>query len=231
MNKRSSMGLALFLVCGSLFTAGGASAQNTGLLRGDVTDPSGGAVVKATVSATDNATKAAHSTQTDSTGSYSFAQLTPGVYTVKVTVQGFKAYVAEQVNVVVGMPTTLNIQLKLGSVSDQVIVTSPVAPVLNTTDATVGNPFTEKEVKDLPFLARNVINLLTLQPGVVFTGQSDTDLLSTGAMSDAILDRREGAVNGMRGTQSNITVDGADANDWQNEAAFTSAIPLTQDSV
>jgi hypothetical protein len=77
---------------------------------------------------------------------------------------------------VVGTPTTLNVQLKLGSVNEQVTVTSAVTPVLNTTDATIGNPFNEKEVKDLPFLARNVVNLLTLQPGMVFTGQSDTDL-------------------------------------------------------
>jgi hypothetical protein len=231
MKKRFSTGLVLFLTFGFVFTSSIAWAQNTGSLRGNVTDPSGAAVVNATVSATDNATKAARTAETDVTGSYNFVQLTPGAYTVKVTFLGFNAYLAEQVDVVVGTPTTLNVQLKLGSVNEQVTVTSAVAPVLNTTDATIGNPFNEKEVKDLPFLARNVVNLLTLQPGVIFTGQSDTDLLSMGALNDSILDRREGAVNGMRGTQSSISVDGADANDWQNEAAFTSAIPLTLDSV
>jgi len=231
MNQRFSKRVVFSLTFGFVFAASSAWAQNTGSLRGNVTDPSGAAVANATVSATDNATRATRTVDTDAAGSYSFVQFTPGAYTVKVTVEGFKTFVAEQVHVVVGTLTTLNIQLKLGSVSEQVTVTPSVTPVLNTTDATIGNPFGEKEVKDLPFLARNVVNLLTLQPGVVFTGQSDTDLLSMGALNDSILDRREGAVNGMRGTQGNVTVDGADANDWQNESAFTSAIPMTLDSV
>jgi Carboxypeptidase regulatory-like domain len=231
MSRRFSKGLVLFLSCGFVFTASPAWAQNTGVLLGDVTDPSGAAVVKATVSATDNATKTTRTARTDSAGSYSFAQLAPGVYTVKVTMQSFKTYVADQVNVAVATPTTLNVRLELGSQSDQVTVTVPVTPSLNTTDATIGNAFSEKEVKDLPFLARNVVNLLTIQPGVVSTGQSDTDLLQMGASSNDVLDRREGSVNGMRGTQGNVTVDGADANDYQNEVAFTSAIQLTLDSV
>src|SRR6266478_7795625 len=103
------------------------------------------------------------------------------------------------------------------------------APTLNTEDASVGNAFAEDQVKSLPFLARNVVNLLTLQPGVVFTGQSDTDRLSQGSIST--LDPREGSVDGVRGNQTNITVDGVDANDWQNQAAFTSALPVKLDSV
>ena len=84
-------------------------------------------------------------------------------------------------------------------------------------------------MQDLPILARNIINLLTLQPGVVFTGMSDTDKLSMGSI--ATLDTREGVVDGIRGNQTDVTLDGVDANDWQNQSAFTSALPVTPDSV
>lgn len=125
--------------------------------------------------------------------------------------------------------TRLDIKLQLGAVAEQITVRAAKISTINTVDATVGNPFGEELVKSLPFSARNPMNLLTLQPGVVFTGESDTDLLFQGSIQQ--LDHREGAVNGIRGNQSNITVDGVDANDWENQAAFTSALPLTLDSI
>ena len=206
-----------------------ARAQNVGSLQGTVTDPSGASVSGATATLTDLASNATRTAKTDSLGSFSFAQLNPGTYRLSVSQEGFKTYVAESVTVLVATPTHLDIHLDLGAVNQQVLVESAAAPVLNTQDATVGNPFEEKQVTDLPFLARNVVNLLTLQPGVVFTGQSDTDRLAMGSIMT--LDPREGAVDGVRGNETNVTIDGVDANDWQNQAAFTSALPVTLDSV
>jgi hypothetical protein len=203
-------------------------AQNVGSLQGQVTDPTGASVIGAQVTATDAASGVTRTTQSDKNGEYSFAQLPPGNYKLEVLKDGFKGYVASKVSVLVATPTTLDVRLELGAVSERVVVES-AAPALNTQDATVGNPFEENQVKSLPFLARNVVNLLTLQPGVVFTGQSDTDRLSQGSIDT--LDPREGAVDGVRGNQTNVTVDGVDANDWQNQAAFTSALPVTLDSV
>jgi Carboxypeptidase regulatory-like domain len=206
-----------------------ACAQNVGSLRGTVVDKTGAAVPDAAVTATDRGLSESRTTKTDRTGAFSFAQLTPGTYRVEVEKSGFKQYLNGKVEVLVATPTNLDVQLELGVVTQQVIVESVAAPALNTEDATVGNTFGEDEVKSLPFLARNVVNLLTLQPGVVFTGMSDTDQLSMGTTSG--LDARDGAVDGVRSNQTNITVDGIDANDWQNQAAFTSALPITLDSV
>src|SRR5216684_655068 len=216
--------LLLWVLLGS-FTL---RAQNVGSLQGQVTDPGGAFVIGAKVSATDTSSGVTRTTQTDRSGEYMFAQLAPGTYKLEVLMNGFRGYVASKVSVLVATPTSLDVRLELGSVSQRVIVES-AAPALNTQDATVGNAIGEQEVKNLPLLARNVVNLLTLQPGVVFTGQSDTDRLSMGSI--ATLDAREGSVNGVRGNQTNITVDGVDANDWQNQAAFTSALPVTLDSV
>ena len=212
-----------------LFLVTYAQAQNVGSLQGAVSDPSGAAVVGARVTATDLSSDVTRSTTTDKAGEYSFSQLAPGTYKVEVTKEGFKRWIGGKVAVLVATPTALDVHLELGPVSEQVLVESATAPSLNTEDATVGNAIDEQEVKSLPFLARNVVNLLTLQPGVVFTGLSDTDRLSMGSI--ATLDPREGVVNGVRGNQSNVTLDGVDSNDWQNQAAFTSALPVTLDSV
>lgn len=206
-----------------------ANAQNVGSLQGVVTDSAGAVVSGATAKLVDLASAAERSTTSDGTGSYSFPQLNPGIYRLEVTKDGFKTHVEERVTILVATPTKLDISLEVGTVTQTVMVESTAVPNLNTQDATVGNAFEENQVKTLPFLARNVVNLLTLQPGVVFTGQSDTDRLSEGSIDT--LDPREGAVDGVRGNQSNVTVDGVDANDWQNQAAFTSALPVTLDSV
>jgi Carboxypeptidase regulatory-like domain len=229
MKKRSSTNpgrligfIVLFLLAPS------ALAQNVGSLQGTVSDPAGAAVSGAKVTATDLASGVARTATTDKAGEYALPQLPPGTYKVEVNKDGFKSFAAEKVSVLVATPTTLDVRLALGSMSEQVVVESAV-PLLNTEDASVGNAFEEDQVKTLPFLARNVVNLLTLQPGVVFTGRSDTDRLSMGSI--ATLDLREGVVNGIRGNQDSVTVDGVDSNDWQNQAAFTSALPVTLDSV
>jgi hypothetical protein len=143
--------------------------------------------------------------------------------------QGFRTFVHEGLRLLVATPARLDIELQVGPLTEEVTVRATAVSTLNTEDASGGNPFVETEVLRLPFVARNPVSLLTLQPGVVFTGESDTDQLFMGSVER--LDDREGTVNGVRGNQSNVTVDGIDANDWETSAAFTSALPLTLDSV
>jgi len=73
----------------------------------------------------------------------------------------------------------------------------------------------------MPLEGRNVPDLLSLQPGVAYAGNR-TDVPTW--------DTRNGAVNGARSDQSNVTVDGVESNDI-NGAAFTSVLPVTLDSV
>jgi len=212
-----------------VFLSGTTLAQTgTTAINGNVTDPQGGTIAGATVTITQVGTESARVAQTDSSGHYHVQALPPGVYEVKVEAAGFRSIVQQRVELLVATDRQVDFKLELGEVTQSVVV-SEALPALNTQDATVGNAFGEKEVKELPFLARNVVNLLTLQPGVVFSGNSDTDRLSQGDIST--LDGREGVVNGVRGNQTNVTLDGVDANDWQNQAAFTSALPVTLDSV
>jgi len=227
--KWSSVKLfCLLWFVGGFVLVGTARSQNVGSLSGTVSDPSGAAVAGARVTITDQGSGLTRTVESDKNGEYNFAQLNPGTYRLEVVKDRFRTSITERVSVLVATPTEFHVKLELGAMSEQVVVES-AAPALNTQDATVGNAIDEQEVKSLPFLARNVVNLLTLQPGVVFTGMSDTDRLSMGSVET--LDPREGVVNGMRGNQSNVTLDGVDSNDWQNQAAFTSALPVTLDSV
>jgi hypothetical protein len=223
------IGLSVALVVVLLISGSLAVAQTgTTAINGVVTDPQGNAVPGATVTVTPAGTQSGRTAETDTSGHYQLQSLPPGVYSVKVALKGFRTISQEKVELLVATDRKLDFRLELGEISESVVV-SESAPALNTQDATIGNAFDEKEVKSLPFLARNVVNLLTLQPGVVFTGNSDTDRLSQGDTST--LDGREGVVNGVRGNQTNVTLDGVDANDWQNQAAFTSALPVTLDSI
>lgn len=220
----------VFVVVSVVFAAAAAvaAAQETSSLRGTVSDVSGGVIVGATVIATDPQAGARHETVSDAAGRYQLPRLAPGDYLITVEASGFKMLVRGPVSLLVATPATLDVTLEVGAVSETVTVAGDAGRV-NTVDATIGHSIGDEEITRLPFLARNPINLLTLQPGVVFTGESDTDLLSEGSTSR--LDRREGAVNGVRGNQTNVSVDGINASDWQAQAAFSVALPVTLDSV
>lgn len=151
-----------------------------------------------------------------------FLALPPGTYVLSVEANGFERYEQGNLQLLVNTPATVNVQLKLGSVNETVAVTAE-APLLNSVDASLGNAFNNMQVKQIPLEGRNVPDLLTLQAGVVYTGNRP-DL-------DKDNDTRSGAVNGARSDQSNVTLDGIDSNDQGRGYAFTSVLPTTLDSV
>ena len=128
-------------------------------------------------------------------------------------------------DLLVSQPATVNVILPAASVRQEVTVTSSVQPVLNTTDATLGNAFDGNQIASLPLSQRNVPDLLSLQPGVTFLGRSD-DVSGTQGMGNSATDSRAGSVNGGRSDQSNITLDGVDVNDINNGYAFTSVLRI-----
>src|SRR6201984_2269066 len=195
--------------------------QATTSLRGVVSDPSGGAVGGATVTLTNNESKIERKITTSDDGAYQFALLPPGNYTLGVTATGFQRYERAGLTLLVNTPATVNAELKLGSASETVHV-SAQEPILDLVDASIGNSFDEQQVRDIPLDGRNVPDLLSLQAGVAYTGNR---------IADKDQDTRNGSVNGARSDQSNVTLDGVDVNDQSNGYAFTSVLPVTQDSV
>lgn len=197
------------------------AAQSVTSIRGRVTDATDAVVPGAHIVLTSAGTGAVRTGVSDPTGEYQFQQLMPGKYSLRVDATGFTSVVKENIALLVASPATLNITLKVEAANQTVDISESSQPLLNTTDATLGNAFDSKQVSTLPIEGRNVPELLSLQPGVVFLGKA-------GNSSD---DSRSGAVNGARSDQSNVTLDGVDVNDENSNYAFNSVLRVTQDSV
>jgi hypothetical protein len=205
-------------------------SQATTSLGGRVSDSSGASVPNAALQLVLTTTNATRAGTTNSNGEYQFPQLAPGRYSLTVTAPGYERVQKTDMDLLVGQPATVNITLGVATVTSNVVVTTDVEPTLNTTDATLGNAFDAQQVQELPIEGRNVPDLLTLQPGVVFLGRTDA-ANGTQGVGNTNSDSRSGAVNGGRSDQSNITLDGVDVNDINNGYAFTSVLRVTQDSV
>jgi Carboxypeptidase regulatory-like domain len=216
--KAGALALALLaqVIAGSI-----ARGQATTSIRGTVTDSSGGYVGGASLTLTNPESKIVRSATTGDDGGYQFLFLPPGTYTLDVAATGFQKYQQTGLQLLVNTPVTVNVQLKVGGGKETVTVTAE-EPALNLVDASIGNSFDETQVREIPLEGRNVPDLLSLQAGVAYTGNR---------IGDKDQDTRNGSVNGARSDQSNVTLDGVDVNDQSNGYAFTSVLPVTQDSV
>ena len=203
------------------------SQTSSSSLQGNVTDPSGSAISGASVALSSDELKLERTMVTGGQGEYRFVALPPGTYNLTVTAKGFARYQQTDLQLLVNTPATANVRLKVGSASESVTV-SGEAPALNLVDASIGNSFGETQVKELPLEGRNVPDLLSLQAGVAYTGNR-SDIQDHGTVENQ--DTRNGAVNGARSDQSNITLDGVDVNDQSSGYAFDSVLPITPDSV
>ena len=213
--------LSLLLLLLATFATTGHAQTATTSVRGDVTDPTGAVVSNVDVTINDTSIGFVQTHQTDDKGAYSFQQIPPGGYLIKIHAPGFNEQ-TQKVVLLVNQPATLNITLKVGSSTTTVDVVSDTS-ALNAVDATIGTPFNQIQIQSLPFQGNNVFSLLSLQAGVLSLGdQSSTDMDS---------DSRASAVNGARSDQSNLTLDGIDNNTQTRGYAFSGVLRPTRDSV
>ena len=205
---------ASFLLPVALF-----AQQATTSLSGTVADSAGGVLPGVQVTITRAANGEVLSTTTNARGEYQFSQLAPGTWTVTVHAKGF-ADQSKVGNLLVSEPATIPFAMSVSAVSETVNV-SAETETLNTSDATLGNAVSNKTIEALPMEDRNVPDLLSLQPGVLYLGHA----------VDADSDSRTGTVNGVRSDQGNVTMDGLDDNDQRSGYAFTGVLRETIDSV
>ena len=185
-------------------------------LRGTIKDPSGALVPGAKVTITDRATAKAISVVADNAGQYNFAQIPPSRYDITVTANGFGSQ-TKSAELLVNQPATIDFALSVQA-STVTVDVSAEAQTLNTTDASLGNSANSELIQALPSETRNVPDLLSLQPGVLY-------------LPPDVNDSRSGAVNGGRSDQGNVTIDGVDDNDQVNGYAFQGVLRETQDSI
>lgn len=190
----------------------------TTALRGDITDRTGARVAGATVTLTEMASGVRSTTKSDGKGEYVFSPLAPGRYSIAVSADGF-AEQTKEAELLVDQPANINFSLGVQGTSIDIDVSAEVQ-MLNVTDATLGNAVNNNTIEALPMEGRNVPDLLSVQPGVLYLGR--------GINQNS--DSRSGAVSGARSDQSNVTLDGLDNNDQTNGFAFTGVLRTTLDS-
>ena len=189
-----------------------AQSATSGAVHGTVSDPSGAVVPGATVELINKDTNSVQSTTTDEAGQYSFTGVRPGQYAINVSLSGFSTATVQNVMVEVNKSSVINVKLEVGAEHTVIEVTAAAGAQLQTTDAQIGNSISKDMIGRLPTLARNVTELLNLQPGVVPAG-SDLQTRTTGAIDD----------------QNTVTVDGIDVT--AVTVSLTTSIPTPQDSV
>jgi hypothetical protein len=167
-SKASATTMAHFLFACIIFlcaaTAGLAQAGR-GSISGQVSDPTGAIVPGARVTALNHATGIALHSVTTSAGLYSFVSLNPGVYEVTASLKGFESVAQDNVSVTVDQVSTVNITLRVGSVSEVVTVTESTS-LVEASNSTVGQLISSQTIDRVPLLSRNVFDLVQLSAGV-----------------------------------------------------------------
>jgi hypothetical protein len=213
----------IFAVFAAIAFAGIAAGQSLSSISGTVTDITGAPIPGATIRIENLGTQASRTAVSDSQGNYTFPQMAPGEYRLVGKASGFDDVTVNAIRLLVSTPSTQNVRFeKIGAVTSMVEVTAETTQI-NTADASIGNAFGTKPILQLPFEGRNVVGLLSLQPGVSF--------LPPEQQSGLTIADRSGSVNGGRSDQANVTLDGVDVNEQQTREAFKSVLRVTLDSV
>jgi hypothetical protein len=190
-------------------TLGIAFAQTFGEIGGEVRDPSGALIPNATVTVTNSATAASRVATTNAAGLYSFPDLVPGTYDVKVVSAGFDTIVKAGIVLEVQAAPRVDFTLAVGQ-STQTVEVAANAAMLATENATVGTVIEEQRIEDLPLNGRNFWQLVALSPNVTygFTAAAQTSGREGGSRGSLTM-----AMSGSRSTWENYTLDGINNTD------------------
>ena len=188
----------------------------TGSIQGTITDAQGATIVGAKVVISAQGGGKTLELTTDSAGLYNSGSLIPGVYTVRISAQGFKT-TALAVTVQVGNISNGNVQLEIGAESSVIEVTSSAVEV-NTEQAQVQGVVTQEQIENLPINGRNFLDLAQLEPGVQIQDGANFDPTKTGFSSISF--------GGRYGRTARIQVDGVDVSD-ETVGTTTEDIPAS----
>src|SRR3989442_5157555 len=177
-------------------------SQAAGTIVGSVLDPSGARIPGASVSLDNRSTGVHRTTISNETGFYDFTALPPGEYEVSADLTGFEK-VVRRATVNVGRDTTVDLAMKVGSLTEAVSIAAD-APQVNLVDSKVDGIINRAQVANLPLNGRNAYELAELVPGVRVEATSSRN--TQVAISIA----------GARNNSVRVTVDGVSAVDYTN---------------
>ena len=194
----------------------------TASITGVVTDPSGAMVAGAKVVAENVATGVKTSAQTNSDGVYTLRFLPIGTYTLTIEAKGFATHKVEAFPLEIDQTAKVNAKLKI-SESTTVEVTEQIHPILDTTDATLGNTLSTNEIQNIPLNGRNFSSLTLFQPGSVVT--DPTGLTGNNAIERSTYNSGIASINGNRQQGNNYMLEGAENNEPQNNLIALNPAP------
>jgi len=199
----------LSLLCLLCVSQAFGQSAGTGALAGTVTDPSGRSVPNATITLTNLGTGQARTATTGPDGDYKFELLPPGSYKVSFSAPGFKRSEVPSVTINVTETPTLNQQMEVGTVSEEVTVHSEQV-MLQTESSTLGTTVSGNQIASLPLANRNYTEILGLSAG---TNVAVGDATSLGRGTQDM------SVNGNDPGQNNFQMDGVAVDNIANSGS------------
>ena len=185
-----------------------AQAQQTlGGITGTVTDKTGGLLTDTMVTIVGDQTKLTRAQKTNASGSYDFANLPIGTYTLTFTHEGFQTQKIPSITVQADRTATLNVAMPVGQVGT--VVEVQAEPMLNAVDTTNGYVLDEQQIQSLPLPTGSFTGLAILSPGV-------SAELPAGTGVNAGLGNQPIWANGQRDTSNTFLLNGVDASNLFN---------------
>lgn len=207
--------LAVAIGIALVFASAHAGAQTiTASIRGSISDPSGAAVPKAAITATNTATGVKSSTASDASGLYNFQFLPIGSYTVDATATGFSTARVGPLTLEIDQIAQINIKLQVGSVSTTVSVSADAAAILQTQNSELGTTVTTNTFENLPLSGLNFQVAGVFVPGAVIP-HYDMEGSAQGFERNTNAETSP-SFNGNRQQVNNYILDGVEINEPTN---------------
>jgi hypothetical protein len=166
---QNSLIAAAMLMFGCASQAAGQSVY--GSILGTVTDATNAAVPGVEVTLVNLGTNEQRRAVSDEAGNYTFVNLLPGEYGVSIEKQGFKKVTRQPVTVQVQASVRIDAALQVGD-SSQIVEVTAGTPLLQTQESSLGHVVESRRIQEIPLNGRNVLNLVSLVPGVVPQGNT-----------------------------------------------------------
>ncbi|HVI07233.1 MAG TPA: TonB-dependent receptor [Candidatus Binatia bacterium] len=197
--------VALCLLASASFATPALAQTQLGTVFGVITDTTGGVLpgVKVTLFSLDTGLK--RDCTTDTEGQFRLSGLPIGTYTVRIEKEGFQTTVREAVALTTASAIAINVSLHVGARREEVRANTEVA-IVDSITSTVEGTIGQREMRELPLNGRDLFQAALLEPGVAPTPSAAPSLISNGKFGQV-------AINGMRPSWTNVTLDGMDANE------------------
>jgi hypothetical protein len=210
-------GLPLFVTFGLILLGPGRIYPQVvgGTLSGTVTDQSGAVIPNGQISIRNIATGVARDVMTDAAGFYTAPNLIPGAYEVTATAPGFATEVRTGITLTVGAQQVLNLDMRVGRVTEKVQVAGE-APAVQLATSSISAVVNSTTVRELPLNGRSWTDLAALQPGV--SGIETQPSFAAGADRGTRGFGAQISISGARPQQNNYRLDGISLNDYANGA-------------